>query len=382
LGDFILGRWSGKYVIGLTGNIATGKSVVRKMLEHLGAYGIDADTLAHRAVAKDAPGFSVVIQTFGDWILDQEGHIDRRKLAKVVFGDPEALRRLEAIIHPLVSQAIDILVRRAKQDVVVIEAIKLIESGLAAGCDSIWVVHSSEESQAQRLVEKRRMSSEAAHRRISVQPPQEEKLKAANVVIENDGSFDHTWEQVQEHWAELPRPEQPLLEAPPAPLPGELRIRRGLPQDAQDIAKFITEITRGKQSLTRQDMMANFGQKAFLLIERDGQIAGAAGWQVENLVARIDELYFDRDLPLDQAIPILIKALDEAASELQSEAALLFLPPSLAQHVSTWRSVGYRPQTVQSLGVRAWQDAARESMPRGASLWFKRLREDRVLRPL
>ncbi|HEY69599.1 MAG TPA: hypothetical protein G4O08_03345 [Anaerolineae bacterium] len=77
-----------------------------------------------------------------------------------------------------------------------------------------------------------------------------------------------------------------------------------------------------------------------------------------------------------------MEALDEAASELQSEAVLLFLPPSLAQHVSTWRSVGYRPQTIQSLDVRAWQDAARESMPRGTSLWFKRLREDRVLRPL
>ncbi len=377
-----MGRWPLKFVIGLTGNIATGKSVVRKMLEHLGAYGIDADTLAHRAVARGAPGYAAVVQTFGEWILDPEGHIDRTKLARVVFGDAVALRRLEAIVHPLVSQAIDILVQRAKQDVVVIEAIKLLESNLSSSCDAIWVVHSTEEIQVQRLVDKRMMSTAIAQQRIDAQPPQMEKLKIADVVIENNGSFDDTWEQVQQYWAKLPKAEEPVPEPVIPRLPGELHIRRGLPEDAQAIAEFISKVSSGKRSLSRQDMMATFGQKAFLLIERDGQVAGAAGWQVENLVARIDELHFDSELALEQAIPILMEALDEAASELQSEAVLLFLPPNLAQHVSTWRSVGYRPQTIQSLDVRAWQEAARESMPRGTSLWFKRLREDRVLRPL
>jgi len=377
-----LSRWSGKYVIGLSGNIATGKSVVRKMLEHLGAYGIDADALAHRAVAKGAPGFSVVVQTFGDWILDDEGYIDRGKLATIVFQDPEALRRLEAIIHPLVSQAIDILIKRSKQDVIVIEAIKLIESGLGAGCDSIWIVNASHEQQILRLIEKRRMDEATARQRISAQTAQAQKLRAANVVVENNGSFDQTWEQVQELWVDLPKPKEPLLRPPPALLPGELGIRRGLPKDAHAIAEFITKATRGKRTLTRQDVMAAFGQKAFLLIERDGIIAAAAGWQVENLVARIDEIYIARDLPVDQAVPVLMEALEEAAHELQSEAALLFLRPSLAQHIGLWRAAGYRPQPVQSLAVRAWKEAAIDSMPRGASLWFKRLRDDRVLRPL
>ncbi len=107
-----------------------------------------------------------------------------------------------------------------------------------------------------------------------------------------------------------------------------------------------------------------------------------AGWQVENLITRIDEIYLHSELPLDLAIPALMEAVEKASTELQSEASLLFLPPYLAQHVGAWRSVGYRPQTIQGLGVRAWQEAAIESMPRGASLWFKRLREDRVLRPL
>ncbi len=88
--------WPGKFVIGLTGNIATGKSVVRKMLEHLGAYGIDADALGHRAIARDAPGYKPVLDTFGKWILASDGQIDRGKLARVVFADPDALIQLES----------------------------------------------------------------------------------------------------------------------------------------------------------------------------------------------------------------------------------------------------------------------------------------------
>jgi dephospho-CoA kinase len=93
-------KWPGKYVIGLTGNIATGKSVVRRMLEHLGAYGIDADALAHRAIAKGAPGYKAVVDTFGKWILDPDQQINRGKLGKIAFADPHALSLLEGIVHP------------------------------------------------------------------------------------------------------------------------------------------------------------------------------------------------------------------------------------------------------------------------------------------
>lgn len=377
-----MSRWPGKYVIGLSGNIATGKSVVRKMLEHLGAYGIDADALAHRAMAEGAPGYSVVLKTFGDWILDEEGQIDRARLAKLVFADPHALEKLEAIVHPLVSHAVDLLVRRARQAVVVIEAIKLLETDLSAGCDTVWVVEAPEDQQISRLMHKRDLTEAAARQRIAAQSPQSLKLQAAKVVIHNNGSFEATWEQVQNAWAKIPRPEEPLLRAPVAPRPGQLVVRRGRPQDAEEIARFITRVTHGRKRMTRADVMAAFGEKAYLLIARDGQLAGVAGWQVENLVTRVDELYFEPGLPLDEAIPALMETVETASAELQSEASLLFLAPYLARHVGAWRAVGYRPQTIQGLGVRAWQEAAVESMPRGASLWFKRLREDRVLRPL
>ncbi|TET98585.1 MAG: dephospho-CoA kinase [Anaerolineales bacterium] len=377
-----MSRWPSKYVIGLTGNIATGKSVVRKMLEHLGGYGIDADALAHRAIAKGAPGYPLVLRAFGEWVLDEEGQIDRQKLAKIAFSDPMALERLEVIVHPLVAHAVDLLIRRAKQSTVVIEAIKLLESDLAAGCDTIWVVDAPAELQIARLMHKRKMAEAAARQRIAAQSPQAIKLRAAKVMIRNNGSFENTWDQVQEAWGKLPKPEEPLLPEPPVVRPGELIVRRGRPQDADDIARFITHVTHGKKRMTRQDVMAAFGEKAFLLIIREDEIAGIAGWQVENLITRIDELYFVTGLAIDEAIPALMDEVESASIELQSEASLLFLPPYLAQHVGAWRAVGYRPQTVQGLGIRAWQEAALESMPRGASLWFKQLRVDRVLRPL
>src|SRR5512141_1238742 len=103
----IMSAWPGKYVIGLTGNIGTGKSVVRRMLEHMGAYGIDADALAHRAMANGAPGYGPVVAAFGSFVVEAGGEIDRTRLGRIVFNDPDALKILEGIIHPLVGQAVD-----------------------------------------------------------------------------------------------------------------------------------------------------------------------------------------------------------------------------------------------------------------------------------
>lgn len=198
-----MSRWEGKYVIGLTGNIATGKSVVRRMLEHLGAYGIDADALAHRTIARGAPGYQAVVEQFGKWIINSDGEIDRARLGRVVFTDPQALANLEAIVHPLVDQAIDFLVKRATQPVIVIEAIKLIEANLSQKCDSVWVSYAPKEVQLARLTKRRRMPRSEAIQRIEAQPPQEEKVKAARVVINNVGSIEDTWKQVVAGWKKM-----------------------------------------------------------------------------------------------------------------------------------------------------------------------------------
>jgi len=166
-----MSAWQGKYAIGLTGNIATGKSVVRKMLEHLGAYGIDADVLSHRAIMSPSPGYQPVIDTFGMWILGANEEIDRAKLGELVFNNPDALLRLETIIHPLVRQALDVLVRKTSHRVVVIEAIKLLESEMHNLCDQVWVTMASTDLQLERLIDKRKLTKKEAEERINSQLP-------------------------------------------------------------------------------------------------------------------------------------------------------------------------------------------------------------------
>ncbi len=381
-----MSHWPGKFVIGLTGNIATGKSVVRKMLEHLGAYTIDADALAHRAMAKGAPGYQPVVDTFGKWILGPDGEIDRRRLAQIVFRDPEALRRLEAIIHPLVAQGVDWLIRRAKRTVVVIEAIKLLESDLREACDSIWVVRATPEKQLERLMRKRGLSRAEAQRRIAAQPPQEAKLAAADVVIDNNGSFEETWKQVVDAWKRVVRAATGK-EAQTGPVAvartKTFTVEKGGPRQAAEIAAFITRVTQGRRRPTRLDIMAAFGERAFLILRQGREMVGLAGWQVENLVSRTVEFHLLPTVPPEQAIPLMVQKIEEGSRELQCEAALIFLPPHLVKgKAALWQALGYRVETPANLGARAWQEAARESQPPGTVLLFKQLRIDRVLRPL
>jgi len=377
-------NWPGKYVIGLTGNIATGKSVVRRMLEHLGAYTIDADALSHRVISKGAPGYQPVLATFGKWLLDESGQIDRNKLGRLVFADPTALVQLEDIIHPYVSQAIDILAKRATQRVIVIEAIKLLESTLRAQCDIIWVTDATQEVQIERLIRKRGMSREDAVQRVHSQSAQKEKVAAAGFVITNNGSYEQLWKRVSDAWkrtipsGQTELPTQVLTK----PATGSLSLHRGKPRDAQKIADLITRLSKGKHPMMPEEVMEAFGEKAFLLLQMDRELVGIVGWQVENLVARITDLFLDHKVPPDQALPLMIQEVERASGDLQCEAALIFPPMDLVGFDSVWNQLGYERRTPDELGVQAWEDAALESMPKGSALFFRQLRTDRVLRPI
>jgi dephospho-CoA kinase len=377
-------NWTGKYVIGLTGNIATGKSVVRRMLEHLGAYTIDADALSHRVISKGAPGYQLVLDTFGKWLLGTDGQINRTKLGNLVFADKDALKQLEAIVHPHVRQAIDILARRATQNVIVIEAIKLLESPLHSQCDTIWVTDAPQQVQVERLMRKRSMSQEQALQRVQMQSAQKEKLAAANVVITNKGSYDDLWKQVSEAWKQvMPGQETgPTTQVMTRPAAGSLSLQRGKPRDAQKIAELITRLSKGKQRMSKDQAMEAFGEKAFLLLLLDQSLVGIAGWQVENLVARITDLFLDHGVAPDAALPLMIQEVERASGDLQCEASLIFPPIDLVGFDHVWKNLGYERRSPDALGVQAWEDAARESMPKGAALFFKQLRTDRVLRPI
>lgn len=378
-----MSSWPGKYIIGLTGNIATGKSVVRRMLEHLGAYTIDADSLSHRAIAKGAPGYEPILENFGKWILDKDGEIDRAKLGNLVFRDTAAMAKLEDIIHPLVNQAVEILVKRASQRVIVIEAIKLLESELRQACDTVWVTYAPEEVQMERLMRKRNLSKDEAQQRITAQTAQGEKISMANVIIRNIGSYDDLWKQVSNAWKQsVPSTDLTQPTIIKQGNIGEFSVSRGKPKNSQAIAELITRLSNGKLKLEADDVMAQFGDKAYMLLQSGSNLVGVAGWQVENLVARTTELYLESSIDPIRALETLIPEVESAANDLQCEASLIFAPNALAAHEETWKKLGYEHRTPETLGVQAWTDAALESKTRDSVLFFKQMRMDRVLRPI
>ena len=199
------------YLIGLTGNIATGKSLVGRILGELGAQVIDADALVRDLQRQGVPVYADIVAEFGPNILRADGEIDRDKLGAQVFSDPEALKRLEAIVHPAVGREIerrlaDLSRTQLTSDlrtVVVIEAIKLIEAGLHKRCNALWVVTSRPEVQLERLLRTRGLSEADARVRIEAQPPQSEKAALADVLIENNGTLDSLREQVKRYWEKL-----------------------------------------------------------------------------------------------------------------------------------------------------------------------------------
>lgn len=185
-------------VIGLTGNIGCGKSTVAGMLRELGVATTDADAVAREIRHNDADARAAIVGRFGTY--------DASQLAQVVFTDADALRDLEAILHPRVRGAIRARLAElaeAGEEVVAIEVIKLLESPLVEECDEIWVVRCDEDDAIRRLAASRGMSEEAARQRLASQSPQEEKVAAADVVIDGSAPMEETRRQVEQALAAL-----------------------------------------------------------------------------------------------------------------------------------------------------------------------------------
>jgi len=372
------------------------------MLQHLGAYTIDADQLSHQATAPGAPAYLPTVEMFGKFILNPDGTVNRSLLGNIVFTYPDALTKLEAIIHPVVGQAIAALLGRAKQRVIVIEAIKLLESeNLRNIVDAIWVVDASAEAQIKRLVERRKMSEEEARRRILAQRPQADKIAKANVIITNDGNVEETWKQVQAAWNKLPAKARGVAETPLAavkPLGGEVKkstgmhysvapgfeiiVRRGMPANTELIAAFITQAT--KRDVSRMDVMMAFGQKSYLLVQdMQGRVVALAGWQVENLITRVDEFYVALDVPREPVVRALVNAVEEASRELQSEVSFVFLPKSTPADIGqSFLGAGYQPMKLDEIKFPAWREAAHELLTSDNIGLMKQLRADRVMKPI
>ncbi|MFJ9209019.1 dephospho-CoA kinase [Streptomyces sp. NPDC102264] len=190
--------------LGLTGGIGSGKSEVSRLLTSYGAVLIDSDRIAREVVEPGTPGLAAIVAEFGPEVLTPDGALDRPKLGGIVFGDPDRLRALNAIVHPLVRARSAELETAAGPDSIVVHDVPLlVENGMEALYDLVVVVDASPETQLDRLVRLRGMAESEARKRMEAQAGRERRRAAADVVIDNDGPLEELEPQVRRVWQTL-----------------------------------------------------------------------------------------------------------------------------------------------------------------------------------
>ena len=187
-------------LIGLTGGIASGKSTVAAILRRLGAAVVNADELAREVVQPDTPGWNEIVKAFGAEVLQPDRTLDRQKLRKIVFNDPDARKKLEAIIHPRVRALADKRIQEHAAsgcEVIVYEVPLLFEGNLQSSLRPVILVATDAATQKRRLQERDHLAASEAEKHIAAQMSLEEKRRLADYVIENDGSLADLERQVQ-----------------------------------------------------------------------------------------------------------------------------------------------------------------------------------------
>lgn len=192
------------FVIGVTGDIASGKSTVLELLGQLGADTIDADSLYRDLVEPGQPLLAQLAGHFGPSIVSADGHLDRRALGAIVFTDQDALAELDRLTHPAVIEAAAEHIARSEAPLVAIAAVKLVESGMADQCDEVWLVECEPATQLERLVIRNGMDPDDARARIAAIPDRTPVRARANVLIDNSGSRADTRAQVEQARRRLP----------------------------------------------------------------------------------------------------------------------------------------------------------------------------------
>lgn len=193
-------------IIGLTGGIGSGKTTVAQFLKELGAVVIDADKVGHEVLRSDAEVWQEVVAAFGEGVLTSNGDISREKLGRMVFGAPELLLKLNVIMHPRIAERVGVHLegyRKRGVGVVVIEAPMLLEAGWASQVDEVWVTVASEATILKRLKERTGLSEIESLERIRSQMSVAERVRQADVVIDNDGDLSELKERVAGLWREL-----------------------------------------------------------------------------------------------------------------------------------------------------------------------------------
>lgn len=417
------------YLIGLTGNIATGKSTVCDILTQLGARVIDADLVAHAVLRRGSAAWRQLVQAFGYDILQYDGTVDRRKLGALVFDDAEKLQTLEQLTHPAVGTELALMIRDALDEpdadtaILVVEAVKLYESGIHEFMDALWVVTAPRAEQKRRLMQDRGMSQAEAEARLNAQPALKEKLERAAVTIDNGGSIETLRVQVMRAFVEInpaqtrdktallqkwlrlapapptiesaPAASEPL-ETSPAPPPAieptsatsepaetpapiarepEWSVRRARPADARMLSELLARIEGRDEPIGREEMLERFGKFGYWLAYTDDQPIALAAWQAENLAAIVRELWAENDAYAARAFPPLLAAIQAEANALTCEVVALVVPARAAPLAAiAAQTAGYASSDVAQLH-KLWRSVIEPLLTDNATLYTKQLRE-------
>jgi dephospho-CoA kinase len=399
--------WPDKTIVGLTGNIATGKSTVMRMAAEAGALTLDADSVVHQLMETDDSLQQAVAAAFGAGVRRDGGAINRSVLADIVFSDPDALLRLERLVHPAVRRQVREQVASSDARVVFIEAIKLLEGELAELVDQVWVTRAPRRTQIERLMVCRGLDAETAAMRVNAQAPQEAKVARADVVIDTDRTMEATRAQFKAAWERLPAPgvrspqrqperqpvavpaadrvpaprsePQPAARPTPPSAPSDLLIRRARPSDVAALLLLMQRATGGAVRMRRSDLLAALSERSYLIAQVGAEMNMVVGWSTHSTTAvAIDQMYAHPPEAALSSGPALLAEIEASARQLICEVIFAFVPPDVELPVrELLQRSGYRPMKEGDLR-RAWLLVVAESQPSGAELWGKVLRDVRI----
>ncbi|MBI3914210.1 MAG: dephospho-CoA kinase, partial [Chloroflexi bacterium] len=345
-----------------------------------------------------------VIELFGWDVAHFNGEIDRAQMGQRVFADSEMLGKLEAIVHPAVAMQLQSLLRHNQESVVVIEAIKLIEAGLSRWCDAVWVVQCAPEVEIARVLRDRKMAEADARARLAAQGSLEEKIKAASVVIDNNGDEASTRAQVERAWAAI-RPEtahdktgwladyltapamrtviaMPSATPAPQPPPIEIQARRARRNDLDALGAVLMQKEKRTEPYPRAELLKLFGERGYRLAVADEKIVALAGWEAENLVATVREIWAESAPAAENGLPKLIALIEAEARALTCETILLLVAADAPAFIRAGaQRLGYQERTLSALHP-TWRQVAKERVQPGEQIWVKRLREQLISTPI
>ncbi len=399
-------KWPEKIVIGLTGNIATGKSAVMRFAAEHGALTIDADKVVHHVLNTNQAVQIKIVETFGDSVKAPNGSVDRAALGRIVFNDPQKLNQLEALVHPEVRPLIEQQIEQSNARVIMIEAIKLLEGDLVDYCDKVWVTNCGKFLQLQRLIIARGMDEEAAFARIVAQEAQDEKLARADVVIDTSGPLTETRKQVVAAWQtlssedvvaeeapevpeaapeEAPEEAAPALEEETAPAAepaadSDVVVRRARPSDIPSIMLLIHKATDGKVKPKRAEILMSLSERGYLIGQVDSEISTVVGWYADKGFASIEQIYSHPPEATQLTGKAVVAEINRSANELMCEAVFAFLPAEdqPAHVVQMLKELEYQDDSDRENWPRVWKQALAEEQPENTSVMVRKLWNARV----